>query len=674
MGNQLARRLIKLHERFQLKENTPTAIFGTIGTLQQNIQTREQYRIGVWPCICTESPALGVGLMTTFAYLLDSLNDVRAYMLFLREDKAQPSFSWSDAQFGIEDWQPEQLNENIGIAAKLSQDSAGWTWEIEVENDLVAEDHADSEFKLTYQMPDLATLFNQLTDIATTFLKRLGLENVRFDTFSPTHSSDGAIISVMKPLADWQINLTRGLIGLDRLDESIEYDIHEIAQAGNFLQDSFSAWIASTAIAHALLPGYGYYNALRDELATAIQTLNDFPFAVVYIGSALFLLGEANASYEMLEGAVNDHPQSVIAWLTLADFYRRGAKLTEMIDTFQRAIEVDAVDATLYRNYGTVLELLNDGNLLPEVILIDPQDYDEMLHIWEAIAAYDEALKLQPKSLTVLQRRTMLLLDVSDDDEQRFLNSFQALVKQDTSGEFVRGVVDQIGILDDFDNVLDILEETLEANPNRFDLRINLAVTYLASEDYDMAIEELEQAQAITDDPLIQMDITRLLLSANNPDFEGRMAEIEAQVNGGATIGTADIRFLEDIIHQAPTLIEAYILLGKAFFEREEPAEALEILMDGYAEHPEDSELLLQIGRVLWQTGNEAEAMNYLNQGIEANPNYVPLLALIGQYLFENRQEEAARACLARAEVISPRDPALAKARKNIADIIASRD
>lgn len=669
------RKIASLHERFQMNSATPTAIFGTAGTLRQNLQAQIQYRVAVWPTRHADQPALGVGLMTAFAYLLDSLNDTRAYILFL--DTAQSSaqdFDWKHAQFGIEDWQPQNLDENIAVAGVLSHDAGGWRWELEIENDLVADDDPDSTFSLSYTAPTLGEMINQLPRAVHDLMNRLTAETIVMDAFEPTHTDDEHLTKLLSSVGEWQVNLSRTLLDLPFIVGNIYESVDSLSILGDSINDSFSHWLTAAAIAYSLLGGYNNRTPeMLDAVLSATEILHAFPFTDIYVGSALYNLGEAELGYKLLEQAVANHPTSHIAWLFLADAYRRGGNVNKMIDTFQRAIEVEAANARLYRNYGTVLELLNDDNPLQEVILIDPADYDDSLALWEAISAYDEALQLEPDSIIALQRRTMLLSDLANDDPKRFISSFKQLLQADQTGEAIRAVLDQLHDLDDYEPLLDALEATQEALPNRVDLKVNLAVAYLASEEYEIAEEELASALQMSDNPAILGDISRLLLSATDPDFESRLAEIEAQSMGGVVINDSDIDFLYNTVEQAPLLGEVYVTLGRALHRRGESDEALKILHGGYQNHPQDPEIYLQIGTVLWEIEREEEALKYLNQGIQINPNYVPLLATIGQFLFEDQRDEEARTFLNRAEALAPRDPILAKARRNIAEIIAKR-
>ena len=120
-----------------------------------------------------------------------------------------------------------------------------------------------------------------------------------------------------------------------------------------------------------------------------------------------------------------------------------------------------------------------------------------------------------------------------------------------------------------------------------------------------------------------------------------------------------------------PGLGGLHALLGRAYLGWGEDATALEILLDGYRRYPADAELAALLGEQLWQAGEAELAFEYLGKGLGENPNDVPLLALTGRFLFEDGQDEAARGCLARAEALAPRHPALQQARVHIAATLA---
>jgi tetratricopeptide (TPR) repeat protein len=160
------------------------------------------------------------------------------------------------------------------------------------------------------------------------------------------------------------------------------------------------------------------------------------------------------------------------------------------------------------------------------------------------------------------------------------------------------------------------------------------------------------------------------MLAADDPDFEAHLGELTDILSAGNLVDVEDAEFLEEAIAKVPTFADGYMLLAKAYVGWEEPATALETLLDGQKHLPDDLDILELLSRLLWESGQRKLAFEYLNKGLAKNPTYVPLLALTGQYLFEDGQEEEAKSFLARAEVVDPRHPALNRVRLAIAKLI----
>jgi Flp pilus assembly protein TadD len=271
----------------------------------------------------------------------------------------------------------------------------------------------------------------------------------------------------------------------------------------------------------------------------------------------------------------------------------------------------------------------------------------------------------------VLSRQLLQLLEVDEFDADRFWDGFKRVVALDISGEQVRSVVDALYNIDDMTLALYTLKTASQREPNRSDLHLNLAAAYLIDEDGDKAKVELKMARRLTSDPLIHADIDRLMLVAEDPDFEARIGEITDIVSAGNQLDTDDVEFLEGILEKAPSFAEGYLLLARSYGAWDELSSAIEVLLDGHEHLPDDPEIATLLARLLWDSGEQELAFSYLNQGVAKNPSYVPLLALTGRYLFEDGQQDAAKAYLARAELITPNDPVLIAARAHIAKLLS---
>lgn len=668
---QYAKKLMTLREGEPSNEQLPSAIFGTASTVAQSIEYRESIRIGVWPLTSSTDPHLALGIMTILSHLLDGWRDIRVYRLFVNFEDSSQEFAWSidNSQFEVDDWELEALDENVGLWGTLEQSNNGWELSIELEDDR----NEDDAITLSYSAITVAELVNQLASIAMEIGQHLGAPRVVLNSFDESQLPDDTLSELIKSAFDWQLHLLLGLWGNSWPDGGVVAQLDKLLDKAQLGADAFSAWCVGSSVAHAMLPGYKHVaDKVSENAERIIDLFPDSAFPSIFIGNALYQLGEIQEAYRLLEEEVDRHKDNVMSWLTLADLYRQSGRFVEMVDTYQRAIEEEAVNAILYRNYGVVLDLIDDEGLITEFILIDPDEHYDKLLTWEAIEAYEESRKLDPDSVALLQRQVMQLMDVADEAEDRLLEAFRELVKRDKKGDLVRTALDNLYVMEDIEAIIEILEVAVEQEDKRPELRVNLAVAYLADEEYELALEELETADELIDnDNELIFDIDRLMLSANDPEFETQFADIEAQVYGGGTISGSDIAFLEHVIESAPTLVDARIMLGRAYINKGALDDALTVMLTGYEENPNDIDTLLLIGQIYWNKSEYEKAFEFLNLGLEIDSNYVPLLATTGLYLFEDGQHEEARTFLARAEAIAPNNRTLRGVQRRIADMMA---
>lgn len=668
---ELAQKLMHLHYTSEISANLPSAIFGSAGDLASNLETRVPYRIGIWPCISAEAPEVALGLMSVLGSLLERWHDILVYPLFVKIEGESENYTPSpaDTQFTVDDWQLEGLDDNVGVWGTFKRDGAGWVLALEAENDFDEETRS-----WTYQAADLGGIVNQLPKAASDIATSLNVDHLRVSGIQPYSSisrDEQALQSLLKRLGEWDVNLLLWLWGRDWESKADHIALVNEAQR---LDSEFGAWVFAHATARAMLPGYEL--PLGDSLLLVGEVVEKFPsegIVPIILSGSLYQLGEVEKAVDLLEAEVQAQPSRTEAWLTLADLYRQRGQVREAIDTFQRAIEAEAVNATLFVNYAVLLPLAEAAGLkIEEFILIDPQD--SMLNgyfvTWEAIEAYEEALKLSSNnSANLLSLQMGLLIDLRREND-RFWDTFERLVKADTGGEYVRAVIDQFYFLEDIEPAVEILEARVEEYPARYDLHVNLAAVYLIDEEHDAALEELETARGLTEDPVAIADIDRLMLSAEDPEFESLMGEIVDKLGAQNKLTTEEVEFLEEVVEAAPTYSEAYQLLARAYILWEEHATALETLLDAEKHLPNDAEILEGISRLLWRDGQNELAMTYINRGLETNPLHVPLLAFGGQCLFEDGQEDAARIYLTKAEAIAPNHPALQRARVRITQLL----
>lgn len=673
----LARKLINIDEK-QTQANADSTIFGSIGTLASSIGSRPPYRIGMWPCSSSETHhQQAMGVWVTLSFLLERWQDIQVYRLFAQVDEDPSGFEWSleNTAFTPDDWALDDLDENIAIWGELTHDEQGVTLTVFLENDL--DEDTDDTDSLVLEEENLAALLNALPKFAQDLADKIGAE--RLDETQPVYAEIVEINStdfaeLGKSVTAWQGYLLAHLAGFDWEDDDIEAVFDDVLLAAKDLGTPFAPWLIGQSIRQIMRPGWTLIGDLIVEQAdTVIKTFPDSVYPALYMGEGLFALGYAQQSYDRLRTSADMQPNNVAVWIKLAELYVRGGRLLEAIDAIQTSIENDATSPLLYRLYGNVLQLAERyGEAVTAYILIDIQEVNEDDYIlFETIAAYDKVLETEPDDLRALHAQISQLIYLAYEEDERLWDRFERLLALDTTGERVRDVIDSFYDVPDVSPARDALEQKMAREGERIDLYINLASLHLVQDEGDEALPYLEKAKALASNDQQLAEVERLMLMANDPEFEQRFSEIVAILDAGNSANAGNVDYLEATVENAPHLLEAHLALGRAYYAWGDADAALEVLLDAQRTLPQAPSVLDWLGRILWEANEQALAFEYLNKGLALFPNYVPLLVRVGNYLFQNRQLKQARVFLAHAEQIAPRDPSLQQVRAYIATELA---
>lgn len=647
----------------------PSALFGSIGNLASEITLgKPRWRIGLWPLQSHQDPEVAMGIASILGFLLESRRDVRVYRLFAQLEGDPSDYEWTieKSQFSVDDWQLDNLDENVAIWGEIERLDAGWTVNLEIENDLSGEEES---YKFAYTASSIAELINKLPQITEDIANDLATDLINTNViYDEAIGDEKSITELLKALFFWERDLFLFLWGKTWTDAQILDAYSSLLQCAQELKSNFPEWVVSSAVARAMHPIFTPIgDLLVSKTAEILSGFEDGLASSLIIAQAMYRLEYTQEAYDLLESCVETHSESATAWLSLAELYRTGGHIPQAVDTFQRAIEIDIANEELFVAYADLLLVLDYENwTLEEFILIDPDEKSANSLVWEAIEAYQAVLELDPDRTDVLFQQLMQLVDIGADDA-RLWSGFTRLVQIDQSGEQVRSFVDALYNLDDSSPAINILQNAIKTQPQRYDLHLNLAVVYLANDQIDLAKAELEKARSLTTDPVAILSIDRLLLSANDPEFETRLGDISVLVNAGKALEVSDTEFLEEAIEKVPKFADGYNLLAKAYLAWDEPATALETLLDGQKQLPNDLGIIEMLARVLWLVGDHPLAFEHLRKALDKFPAQASLLALMGRFLFDEGQDEEARAYLMKAEVIEPRNPVLNEVRIYIA-------
>ncbi|MGJ3237906.1 MAG: tetratricopeptide repeat protein [Anaerolineae bacterium] len=666
-----ARKIMRINERV-VSSNTPSAIFGSVGDLPQAISSRPPLRIGMFPCLSDDDPQLALGAWTVLAHLLERWRDVEVYRLFVSFEDSVEDFTWTidKSQFSVAEWDLEHLDENIGLWGRLTHTDTGWQLVATIDNDNLTGDDAEP-LDLTLIATNDGDLIAKLPAFAEVIAHNIDADRVaETDPAYPSDkiTSNEALRNLLQGLFDWEVNLLASLWGVEWDDDEIVDAFHDLLALGEAQGGDFAAWSIAKAVAETMRPGYSVIgDLLIDHVADVVTRFNShYPMPILV--ASVFNMGFAQKSYQLLQTEVEQRPQNTIAWLKFAEILAEGGLILESIDRFQTAIEQEAVNNDLFRAYGNVLLVADrTGQNVESFILIDLAEHHAGDYIiQESIVAYAEAIKLDSGDIRAYYARILQLAEHSDMQESLW-DDFIKLIELDHDGHYTSDAIESLYNVSDIQPGVEALKALIEQNPERLDLYVNLAALYVIGYQNDLALPLLEDAKAMTDDVLKLAEIERLELTADNPDFEYRFAEIVSILDAGNVPKADDVEFLEEVVERAPHVIAAHIALGQSYYYWRETDEALEVLLDAQETFPNDPFILDWIGRILWESDERETAFQYLNMGIQAHPFNVQLIARAGQYLFDNDQFDEARQFLARAEEIAPRHPMLKSVQAYIA-------
>jgi tetratricopeptide (TPR) repeat protein len=672
-------------------KQSPSAIFGEIAKSPLLAESgRSKLRIGFWPIRSETEPAVAMGLVTLLASILEQWPNVQVYRLLAQVEDETQGYQWTidKSQFGVDDWELDGLDENAATWGTLTQSESGYELALEIENDL-ANDEGKSE---TWMAGNLNQLVDLLPQIAETIAIYLGAGDIdpTNQVYESKQYSDDILKQILEANFEWELALFLNLWGMPWTDDQIIAAYEKLSSFSKQLNGDLGEWITSNAAARVLSPLHPYLDANTKLLEYVEKASLESASSLIYrhgIAVALYRAGYTVSAFDLLELNVEQYPDNPISWSTLIEFYWQSSEIGTALNTIQRAIQTDSAPASIYVRYAEILLAFDASNLVINVgakrttstgrtftedyIFIDPDSIRVNRLIHEAVKSYQSALLLDPNNADVL---SSLLIHLIDLQESSLWTQFRRLVDLDQEGTHIRNSIEAMSSLEDIQPAIDILFSFLEMHPDHLQMHLNLASAYVLADQTDKAQYELEIARKLSQSKQTDSEIERLSLSAADPDFDARLGEIAELLDAGSEISSEDVEFLELALGNAPSFAAGYILLANAYINWGEASDALDTLLDGQREIPDEPDISALLGRVLWEAGEEQLAFDALNTALTKNPNHVPTLATMGRFMFEDGQEDEAKIFLARAEAIDPRNATLNDARIHIANMLAGLD
>jgi len=631
--------------------------------------TPVEIRVGMWPCVSQDEPRAALGIMAALAALLERWQEITVYRIFAWLEGEPSAYVWSleRSQFTPDDWAFDGLNDNVGIWGALLRDNTnGWTLELNIENDFVDEGHEAIQ-TLAFSAESLSALVDKLPAISVEIAKSLGLtiSASRKTAYATNARSESALRNLLEAGFAWELQLLFNLWGAQTL---LNASHKVLIESGRALGDDFAGWYVSILSERALLPEQERAADEMLPLGTIADSFTDSMWAQLIIGRAQFNSGLVQEGLQRIVALTNHQPQFADAWVALALMYSRSSRVRDAIAVLQMAIKRGTTSQAIYASYAQFCAAVDRQSLkIDEFVLINPSDYPLRPTAWEAVEAYGRAAQEDEDGAQYLFNQVALLVTLDDYDV--LWRVFEALVKADSTGEYVRNAIDELYALEDITPATKTLTNAAKQYPDRIDLMLNLAAAHIANEDGVRALVVLD---ALNHDALSMeqaQEFDRLNLIAHNPDFEAVLGEIIDKIAAQTALSEDEVDFLEEAVQSAPYYSEPYMLLARAYLLWEDDGAALEVLLDA-EKHLNDPDVIELLAEQLRASGQNDLALQYVERGLRKNMLHVPLLSLAGQLLAEHEAYEEAREYLMRAEVISPNSPALQKAREYIAQLM----
>lgn len=674
---ELSQRLIEAALRWNIDDYS--AIFDHTVKTRRYAQ-KAMYRVGLWPIVSNSEPEMAIGVGLVLAALLEQWQSVCVYRLVaqVEENFIDQKWSMTQSQFGVDDWEPEGLDENVAIWGSLENDNGHIKFSIEIENDSREDDET---LKLETIYTSLSDLVNALPAVSEKIV--LWIDSV-FELagthYGQVDETDTLLLDeFIEKLFHWELSYYLALSG-NEIDAPVN-DLESLVKLSQQMKSDFGAWVLAQSMARMMrFAQISWSQTLVSNINTVLRQLDDRPIFVAIICITLFRLDYGAGVFDLLESNLVLHPEHTIVWNTLAIIYSSLREDLATLDVYQRAIEANAANASTYRRYADLIILINNQQLRlksgnPHVSpagrpflerYIYASTDDQTRNIYEAATAYQNAVESNPEDLEALMQLVKCLTTLED---KRAWDYCQRLVEKDTEGGVTASVIDQLSE-DEIPFMIDILENLKPKDPLQSSISINLARCYLAVGKNDRAGIELAQVPKEKLSQQNQIVVSRLNLAAHFLDFETRIAEISSILEANGEISEDDIEFLETLLEKERAFSEGYSILAKGYLSRNEHDAALEVLLDCQNDAPFDADATSLLAKVLWDEDQSDLAFAYLEKGLKQDKCNATLLSLNGRFLFETGQDEEAKEMLLLAEECDPMDAELAATRRYIANAL----
>jgi len=445
---------------------------------------------------------------------------------------------------------------------------------------------------------------------------------------------------------------------------------------------------ARLAIAHVYL-SYGQFKDAIPYLESYIQHRPDTARAYQLLGRACRRVGQYAKAIDVLRKGVQLDPQNYEAHFDLGASLARTGETDKAIEQLQEAKKLKPEGSEAAYELGLLLmkknaqlaargELENFGQFREQtdqrmragVPNNQGNDLMEQGHVREAVAAYEEAVRMDPGNAPFHYNLALALAKLGDHQGERW--ALQDAIQADP--HFAKAH-NQLGLADMADGQVSTAEEefkmALDANPEFAEAENNLGVLYARLGKNDEAMSLFRRAAEHSPQYVAALANLGLAL-ADQGKYDEAQRELQRAISASPgdpaaytalgliaeTTGKGDeaIQFLTKAVELQPDSPESHLNLGHALADRFNLAAALREFSTAARLAPESAAAHYSRGRVLYDSQRLQEAASELETACRFapdDPSAVYMLALAEEQMGNlSRSAEA----LARLVKLAPHD------------------
>ena len=307
--------------------------------------------------------------------------------------------------------------------------------------------------------------------------------------------------------------------------------------------------------------------------------------------------GRLEEAERRLEEELTEHPSSAEGYALLGIVYSEQKNTTAALAAFEKALKLDPKSTRARNDMGNLYATAGKIDLAEkqfrEVLRLNPADHDGNYNLGLVLLAREKPLEAIP----FLER-------VRPQDTASRFNLVRAYLAAGRSAE-----------------ALKTARELSSENKDNLQLHFTLGVLLASEKQYRAAQFELEQANAL----------------------EPQTFEILHNL-GGVYLRNSEYGKAEVVLNRAlklkPDSTDTLYLLGQAYSDEHKPVDALDVLVRAHKLSPGNPEIIFLLARVSMSQDYYEDAIPLLEEGLRIAPDRTDLHAALGECYFMSGKVE----------------------------------